>query len=81
VHGDSHYFRIDQPFLNSQGMRLENFTRVETFGDNQANGNNDVRWLLVTVDPKSRDVFSYQPVNVPANRTAVPPPEQKVGRN
>lgn len=74
VHGDSHYFRIDQPFLDSQGRRLENFTRVETFGDNQANGNNDVRWVKVTVEPRSRDVFSYQPVTVPANRTAVPAP-------
>jgi hypothetical protein len=33
-----------------------------------------VRWLKVTVDPKSRDMFSYQPVTVPANRTAVPAP-------
>jgi hypothetical protein len=74
VHGDSHYFRVDQPFLDSTGKRLENFTRVETFGDNQANGNNDVRWLKVTVDRRSRDVFSYQAVNVPANRTAVPAP-------
>jgi len=74
VHGDSHYFRIDQPFLDSQGRRLENFTRVETFGDNQANGNNDVRWLKVRVDPRSRDVFFYQPVTVPANRTVVPAP-------
>jgi len=74
VHGDSHYFRIDQPFLDTLGRRLENFTRVETFGDNQANGNNDARWLKVTVDPRSRDVFSYQPVTVPANRTAVPAP-------
>ncbi|CCD94827.1 conserved exported hypothetical protein [Bradyrhizobium sp. ORS 375] len=74
VHGDSHYFRIDQPFLNSAGQRLENFVRVETFGDNQGNGNNDVRWVKVTVDPSSRDVFSYQPVTVPANRTAVPAP-------
>ena len=74
VHGDSHYFRIDRPFLDSQGRRLENFTRVETFGDNQGNGNNDVHWLKVTVDPKSRDVFSYQAQIVPANRTAVPAP-------
>lgn len=74
VHGDSHYFRIDQPLLDAQGQRLENFTRVETFGDNQGNGNNDVRWVKVTVDPRSRDVFSYQAVTVPANRTAVPAP-------
>lgn len=74
VHGDSHYFRIDRPFLDAQGRRLENFLRVETFGDNQANGNNDVHWLKVFVDARSREVFSFQPQIVPANRTAVPQP-------
>jgi hypothetical protein len=44
VHGGSHHFRIDQPFLDSRGKRLENFTGVETFGDHQASGNNDARW-------------------------------------
>jgi hypothetical protein len=75
VHGDSHYHRIDKPLLDSQGRRLENFTRVETFGDNQANGTNDVNWLRVSVDPRSREVFSYQAKIVPANRTAVPSPQ------
>jgi hypothetical protein len=74
VHGDSHYHRVDKPFLDSQGRRLENFTRVETFGDNQANGTNDVNWVKVTVNPRSREVFSYQAMIVPANRTAVPAP-------
>jgi hypothetical protein len=74
VHGDSHYFRVDRPFLDSQGRRLENFTRVETFGDNQANGTNDVNWLKVLVDPRSREVFAYQAQIVPGNRTAVPLP-------
>ena len=74
VHGDSHYFRIDKPFLDSTGRRLENFTRVETFGDHQENGINDVHWLKVLVDPHSREVFSYQPQIVPANRVAVPAP-------
>jgi hypothetical protein len=74
VHGDSHYHRIDKPLLDAQGRRLENFTRVETFGDNQANGNNDVNWLSVSVDPRSREVFSYQQQIVPGNRTAVPAP-------
>ena len=69
VHGDSHYFRIDKPFLDAAGRRLENFTRVETFGDNQENGNNDVNWLKVHVDPRSREVFAYQPQIVPGNRT------------
>jgi hypothetical protein len=74
VHGDSHYFRIDRPFLDSQGRRLENFVRVETFGDNAANGNNDVHWLKVFVDDRTREVFSFQPQIVPGNRTAVPSP-------
>ncbi|MFL6280329.1 MAG: hypothetical protein ACJ731_09470, partial [Vicinamibacterales bacterium] len=74
VHGDSHYFRVDKPLRDAQGRRLENFTRIETFGDNPANGNNDVHWIKVLVDPGSREVFSYQPQIVPANRTAVPEP-------
>jgi hypothetical protein len=76
VHGDSHYFRTDRPMLDSLGRRLENFTRVETFGDN-ANGvtlTNDVQWLKVIVDPRSREVFSYQAQIVPGNRVAVPAP-------
>jgi hypothetical protein len=74
VHGDSHYFRVDKPFLDAEGRRLENFTRVETFGDNQANGNNDVQWVKVVIDPQSREVFSYEQQIVPANRVAVPAP-------
>jgi hypothetical protein len=74
VNGDSHYFRIDKPLQDSQGRRLENFTRVETFGDHQENGNNDVQWLKVDVNPRSREVFAFQPQIVLANRTAVPAP-------
>jgi len=74
VHGDTHYFRIDKPFLDAQGRRLENFTRVETFGDHQENNTNDVNWLKVLVDASSREVFAFQPQIVPANRTAVPAP-------
>ena len=74
VHGDSHYYRVDKPFQNDKGQRLENFTRVETFGDNAANGLNDVHWVKVTVNPHSREVFSYQAMIVPGNRVAVPAP-------
>jgi hypothetical protein len=79
VHGDSHYFRVDKPFLDAQGRRLENFTRVETFGDNTfktdpASDDNNVHWLKVFVDARSREVFSYQAQIVPANRVAVPAP-------
>ena len=76
VHGDSHYFRVDRPLLDSLGRRLENFTRVETFGDNATNTtlSNDVQWVKVLVDPKSREVFAYQAQIVPGNRVAVPAP-------
>ena len=74
VHGDSHYFRIDKPLLNDRGERLENFTRLETFGDHAENGTNDVNWVKVFVDADSREVFAFQPQIVPGNRTAVPVP-------
>jgi hypothetical protein len=67
VHGDSHYFRIDKPLLDATGRRVQNFTRVETFGDHQDNNNNDVQWLRVDVDPRTRGVFSFQPQIVAAN--------------
>ena len=60
VHGDSHYFRVDKPLLDSTGKRVVNFTRVETFGDSAPNLG-DVNWLKVNVDPSSREVFSYEP--------------------
>ena len=74
VHGDSHYFRVDKPFLDASGKRLENFTRVETFGDNAANGTNDANWVKVLVDARSREVFAYQPQIVPGNRVDHTPP-------
>ena len=73
VHGDTHYFRVDKPLLAADGKRLENFTRVETFGDNAVNGLNDVHWVKALVDPQSREVFAFQQQIVPANRVAVPP--------
>jgi hypothetical protein len=59
VHGDSHYFRVDKPLLDSTGKRITNFTRVETFGDH-APTLGDVNWLKVNVDPSSREVFAYE---------------------
>jgi hypothetical protein len=74
VHGDSHYFRVDKPLQDSSGRRVENFTRIETFGNNAPNGNNDVHWVKALVDPNSRDVFAFQAQMVPANRVAAPSP-------
>ncbi len=59
VNGDSHYFRVDKPLLDTAGKRVVNFTRVETFGDHQP-FLGDVNWLKVNVDPSSREVFSYE---------------------
>lgn len=55
VHGDSHYFRIDKPLLGlASGSRIENFTRVETFGSP------DVHWLRVTVNSNDPNVFTFR---------------------
>jgi hypothetical protein len=73
VHGDSHYFRIDKPLMDASGLvRLQNFTRVETFGDHAEGGNNDVQWVKVLVDPGTPEVFAYQPQIIPANQTPAP---------
>jgi hypothetical protein len=62
VHGDSHYFRIDQPLVSRHSRRrIENFTRVETYG------NPDVHWLRVTVDWEKPNVFVFERQLVRAN--------------
>jgi hypothetical protein len=62
VHGDSHYFRIDQPLLGTKSRRrIENLTRVETFG------NPDVHWLRVSVDWREPNVFQFHPQYVRKN--------------
>jgi hypothetical protein len=71
VHGDSHYFRVDKPLLDSTGKRITNFTRVETFGDHQPTLG-DVNWLKVNVDPSSREVFSYEQQIVNRDPVLVP---------
>jgi hypothetical protein len=62
VHGDTHYFRIDKPLVSSvSGRVIENFTRVETFG--QPNHH----WLHVTVDDADPNVFTFRQRIVEAN--------------
>ena len=71
VHGDSHYFRVDKPLLDRNGFRIENFTRVETPGDNSPTNNvdnsNDVHWVKVTVDSSNPELFSFEQEVVEAN--------------
>ena len=55
VHGDSHYFRIDKPMRSSVSRRrIENFTRVETFGTP------DRHWIRAKVDLNDPDIFSFR---------------------
>ena len=72
VHGDSHFFRIDNP-LGPRPERaaagtpaLENFTRVETFGTPYHH------WVHVTVDASDPNVFTFRPRIVAANLTQRP---------
>jgi len=69
VHGDTHFFKIDKP-LNplvatppapGQTNMVKNFTRVETFGSP------NLDWIRVTVRPRSRSVFTFEPMIVPGN--------------
>ena len=55
VHGDTHYFRSDKPLLGRRSKRrIENFTRVETFG------NPDVHWVRARVNPSDPNVFLFE---------------------
>jgi hypothetical protein len=68
AHGDSHYFRIDKPLIaptvSAGPRRLEDFTRVENFGDT------DVHWVEIIADPRSPEVFRVVPHIVEANKFA-----------
>ena len=66
VHGDTHYFRTDKLLYaqeGDEGSRVMNFTRLETFGDE------DVHWVRATVDTRDPEVFSFQPEIVGENVT------------
>jgi hypothetical protein len=64
VHGDSHYFKVDKPLTLPTGKVLGNFTRVETFGAASTD------WVQATIDPKSRNLFTFEPMIVAATATS-----------
>ena len=60
--GDTHIFRVDKPLYDpATGRLVDNFTRVETFG------NPLVHWVRVVVDPDTPSVFSFHQQMVAAN--------------
>lgn len=55
VNGDSHRFIVDKPLLNpDKRSTLLNFTRLQVFGDA------DIATVRVTVDPKSKELFTIR---------------------
>jgi len=56
VHGDEHVYEVERRYA---GVR--NLTRLETFGATATH------WLRLTVDPRARTVFSWEPRSVPAH--------------
>ncbi len=54
VHGDSHIPRVDQPFTDAGGRRVDNLTRLEVPGFPI------VGWMKVTVDPNDPDLFQVR---------------------
>ena len=61
VHGDSHYFKIDNPLNYDNGQVVEKFTRVETFGAS------NTHWVSLTVDPHDPQLFELRPQFVAGN--------------
>jgi hypothetical protein len=60
VHGDIHFFKVDKPLVD-QAHLIPNLTRVETFGSP------NVHWVKATIDPRSRNLFRFEPMIVPGN--------------
>lgn len=59
IHGDSHTFRIDHPFIDESDDDTPPITRLEVYGDEQ------VKAVRITVDPGDPAVFGFMPLIVP----------------
>ena len=58
--GDTHIFRVDKPLYDGANV-VENFTRVEGFGEGQ------VHWVRVKVDTADSQVFTVYQELIPEN--------------
>jgi hypothetical protein len=54
IHGDTHHFRIDKPFMDAAGKSLSNVVRLETYGSP------NVGWVKVTVDRNDPQLFRIE---------------------
>jgi hypothetical protein len=55
VHGDTHFYRADTPFVDANGAPVANPARLETYGSPF------VGWVKVEVDASRPEPFSYYP--------------------
>ena len=55
IQGDTHTFRVDSPFRDGRGARVENARRLESFGSPV------VAWVRVSVDPNDSELFRFEP--------------------
>jgi hypothetical protein len=55
---------VDKPLTLDSGKVLGNFTRVETFGAASTD------WVSATVNPRSRNLFVFEPMIVAATATS-----------
>jgi len=64
--GDTHIFRVDKPLYDGEHL-IENFTRVEGFGEDQ------VHWVRVVVNPDYAGVFEFHQELIPENLRGATP--------
>jgi hypothetical protein len=55
VHGDTHNYRVDTPFVDALGAPFTNLIRVETYGSPI------IGWVKVGVDPSRPEPFTFEP--------------------
>ena len=55
VHGDTHTYHFDAPFLDSTGQPIANLRRLEVYGSPI------VGWVKVTVDAAFPELFLAEP--------------------
>jgi len=55
VHGDTHVYRADRPFVDAFGEPVPWLARLETYGSPF------VGWVRVTVDPSTPELFTFEP--------------------
>ena len=59
IHGDTHLYRLDRPFMDSGGKRVDNLRRIEVPGSPA------VGWVRILVDPNRAELFIVEPVLAP----------------